>query len=276
MNEINKLTVIQQQIIDEKANFIFHLLENVNRELSFEASFKMTYKKILKNRFILGIEKEKDIEEMLLNICKQMDIPDKYLEVCKEKLSDASMLYFGFDGSENSCFYKVYLDFWNKITNELYSKSNKLEPVILGLGFKWNPLNNEQGRISTYTCYPLIPVKIILQKISSIYAHHPNTLQIINSIINYGASRMINDSSFIYLEMSEENNDRVSFDINLYKANLQIKVIYPFLWQICQHYSISVETFNLFSEKINTKIFGHLSGGIDKEGKDFLTIYYEV
>ena len=87
---------------------------------------------------------------------------------------------------------------------------------------------------------------------------------------------MINDSSFIYLEMSEENNDRVSFDINLYKANLQIKEIYPFLWQICQHYSISVETFNLFSEKINTKIFGHLSGGIDKEGKDFLTIYYEV
>jgi hypothetical protein len=267
---------MQQQIIDEKANFIFHLLENVNGELSFEASFKMAHKKLLKNRFILGIEKETNTEEMLLHICKQMDMPDEYLEICTKKISDANMLYFGFEGTENSCSYKVYLDFWDKITNELHSKSNKLEPVILGLGFKWNPLNNGQGRISTYTCYPLISVKIILQKLSSIYDHHPNTLQIINSLINYTASKMMNDSSFIYIEMSEENNGRISFDINLYKANLQIKEIYPFLCQICQHYSISIETFNLLYEKINTKIFGHLSGGIDREGKDFLTIYYEV
>lgn len=186
------------------------------------------------------------------------------------------MVYFGFEGNENSCFYKVYLDFWDKITKELDHKSNKLEPVILGLGFKWNPLDNGQGRISTYTCYPLISVKVMLQKISRIYDHHPKILQIINSLIHYVTSKTMNDSSFIYLEMNEENNSRISFDINLYKANLQIQDIYPFLCQMCEHYSLSTEVFNLLYGRINTKILGHLSGGIDKEGKDFLTIYYEV
>ena len=268
---------MEKQIIDEKANLIFQLLGNTNREMSFEASFKITHKKLLQNRFILAVEMEKNIEETLLNICKQMDIPDEYLEICQDKISEANILYFGFEGSEHSCLYKVYLDFWNKIIKEIHNKTNKSEPVLLGLGFKWNPLDKSKKAIATYTCYPLLPVKIILQRIANIYdRHNLDTLQIINGIINHVASKMIDDSSLIYLEVSEENNPRVSFDINLYKANLPLQEIYPFLCQICQHYSISIANFNLLYGKINTKILGHLSGGIDREGNDFFTIYYEV
>ncbi|MEA5619944.1 hypothetical protein VB711_19145 [Cronbergia sp. UHCC 0137] len=268
---------MQQKIIDEKANLIFHLLENINRELSFEASFKISHKKLLQNRFTFGIDKKTQTEQTFLNICKQMDIPDQLLAVYKDNLSDANMVGFGFEGNENGCYYKVYLDFWDKITNELHHKSNKLEPVVSLLGFKWNPLDNTQGVVSRYICYPLLSVKMILHKLSRIYEHHHlNTLQIIENIINYVANKMINDSSLVYLEVREENNSRISFDLNFYKANLEIREIYPFLCQICQHYSIPIETFNLLYRKINTKILGHISGGIDREGKDFFTIYYEV
>jgi hypothetical protein len=52
---------MEKQIIDEKANLIFQLLGNTNREMSFEASFKITHKKLLQNRFILAVEMEKNM-----------------------------------------------------------------------------------------------------------------------------------------------------------------------------------------------------------------------
>ena len=81
---------------------------------------------------------------------------------------------------------------------------------------------------------------------------------------------------FIYLEVSEEDNPRRSFDINLYKANLKLHELYPFLSKTSRHYSIPPEEFDPLYDQIRTRLFGHLAGGIDREGKDFLTIYYEV
>jgi hypothetical protein len=43
-----------------------------------------------------------------------------------------------------------------------------------------------------------------------------------------------------------------------------------------RHYSIPSGEFDHLFEQVGDKIFGHLSGGIDREGKDFLTTYYEI
>ena len=62
----------------------------------------------------------------------------------------------------------------------------------------------------------------------------------------------------------------------MYRAALELRELHPFLSEMCQHYSISSETFQAIYDQVKTKIFGHLSGGIDREGKDFLTVYYGV
>jgi hypothetical protein len=261
----------------DKSGLIFQLIENHNLEFGYERSFKMAENTLLGNRFLLGIDKEEKIQEKLLDICKQMDMPKKYLVAFQENLSDANLVLFGFEENERSCVYKVYLEFWEKLKNKLQSKPNKTEPVLLHLGFKWDALDNNKGVIAKYTCYPLLPVKNILNRLSNIYDVHKDrtSLEIAKDIINLAASRIVNDS-FIYLEASEDNNPRRSFDINLYKANLQLKDIYPLLSKMRRHYSISSDDFDFLYDQVSTKIFGHLSGGIDREGKDFLTIYYEI
>ena len=74
--------------------------------------------------------------------------------------------------------------------------------------------------------------------------------------------------------MTEENTPRRSFDINVYNAKLQLKEVYPLLQKIYQHYSIPARDFHALYNQFRTKIIGHLSGGIGRDGKDFLTVYY--
>ena len=45
---------------------------------------------------------------------------------------------------------------------------------------------------------------------------------------------------------------------------------------MCLHYSIPSEAFHTLYNPVKTEIFGHLAGGIDRDGKDFLAVYYGV
>ncbi len=43
---------------------------------------------------------------------------------------------------------------------------------------------------------------------------------------------------------------------------------------ICRHYSIPEEQFHKLYEPAKSHILEHLAGGIDRQGRDFFTIYY--
>jgi hypothetical protein len=74
----------------------------------------------------------------------------------------------------------------------------------------------------------------------------------------------------------EENNSRRSFDINMYKANLRMRDLYPLLSRIFRYYRIPDDIFHPLYDQVKLRIFGHLSGGVDRAGRDFLTIYHGV
>ncbi|QOV21157.1 hypothetical protein [Anabaenopsis elenkinii] len=269
---------MSQQIIDQKAYLIFDTLESLNLQFRLEASWKLTKNRLHKNRFILAIPRAENLSNKFLYFCQKMDMPNKYIEIFQQNLSQASVVYFGFEGNEVSCIYKVYLEFWDQVVNKITNKSEPTETTaLLGLGFKWNALDNTKGVISTYTCYPLLSVAGILNRISSIYQgyNHSHPGEIVQELINFAAER-VNDNPFIYLEVSEENNPRKSFDLNFYQANIPLQDIEHYLGKIRQHYEINAHSFNYFYQQIGSKNLGHLSGGIDRQGKDFLTIYYEV
>ncbi len=261
----------------EKGRFLFQLIEDLHVGYGFEKSFKMAPKKLLGNRFLLAVNKKDTQQERILAICEQMDMPENFFETFKENLSDTNTVGFGFEKNERGCVYKIYLEFWDKIKKEVYYKVDKTEPVLLHLGFKWDALDNTKRAVARYTAFPLLSIKNILKRISTIYdaLEERTPFEIAKGVIELASSRAVNEM-FIYLEASEENNPRRSFDINLYKANLPLSALYPYLKKMCHHYSIPPEEFNLLYDQINTKTFGHLSAGIGKEGEDFLTTSYEI
>ena len=90
------------------------------------------------------------------------------------------------------------------------------------------------------------------------------------------AVKRMPEHKFLYIEVCEDDNPRVSFDIKLYEAKLLMREISPLMSEILDFYEIPLDRFDLISERVQDKTFGHLSGGIDRSGQDFLTIYFGV
>ena len=45
---------------------------------------------------------------------------------------------------------------------------------------------------------------------------------------------------------------------------------------MCKYYAIESNNYNSFYHIIKTKQFGHLAGGIHRNGQDFFNVYYGV
>jgi hypothetical protein len=268
------------EILSEKAGLLFQLVKNLDLEVGYERSFKVSQKTLLENRFLLGFSKssiKRNPHERILEICERMEMPDSFMEDFSGKLPEANYVHFGLEENERTCIYKVYLEFYDKIQEEIKSQPSESEQFLLHLGFKWDVSDNTRHALTRYTWYRSLAVEDILVRLADILdpQKYRKSLEIAEGILTTASSR-IPHHDILYLEVSEENNPRRSFDINMYRAALELRELHPFLSEMCQHYSISSETFHALYEQVKTKIFGHLSGGIDREGKDFLTVYYGV
>jgi hypothetical protein len=268
------------KISDEKIGLLLQLVKNLDVEVGLERSFKVSDHTLLGNRFLLGTSKgaiSLEPHERILHICKRMDMPENFLETFKENLAQANYVHFGFEENVTSCIYKVYLEFYEEIEKEIKIQPDKTDPFLLHLGFKWDASDNTKQALTRYTWYPQITIEDILVRLSNILDPHSYkvTLEIAKDIVSMASSR-VPHNAILYLEVSEEDNPRRSFDINMYRANLQLRELYPFLLKMCGHYSIPSDQFHALYEQSKSMRFGHLSGGIDREGRDFLTVYYGV
>ena len=97
--------------------------------------------------------------------------------------------------------------------------------------------------------------------------------EIVEGILNLGTGK-VGPEAFLYFEAEEGYNPRTSFDINMYSAKLQVNELYPLLLDMAGYFSIPLDRFNHFYEAVNDFRFGHLTGGKDREGRDFFTVYF--
>ncbi len=265
---------------DEKTGLLFQLTKNLNVEVGIERSFKVFEKTILVNRFLLGFKKNTIREkphERILDICKRMDMPGDLLQAFEQHLPDAMYIHFGFEENERACVYKAYLEFYEKIEKEMITRPNTSDHFLMHLGFKWDALDNTKQALTSYTWYPFLSVENMVKKLSNILDPNKNRtpFELTKGILGI-VSRRIPHHDILYLEVTEQDNPRKSFDINIYRANLQLSELYPFLLEMCRDYSIPPEEFHILYDSVRTQIFGHISGGIDREKRDFLTVYYGV
>lgn len=266
---------------DDKAQWIFRLTRDLNVELGFERSFKLSERRLLGNRFLLGISKraiEHNPHRRILDICARMNMPEELLGPFERYLPDADYIHFGFEENEGSCIYKAYLEFHEKIKTEVKNtRPRASRTFLMHMGFKWDVADPARRVVTNYTWYPFLSVDAMEEKLSGILDPHGQgtSLEIARGILGI-ASRRVPRQDILYLEVIEEGNPRKSFDINIYRANLKLGELYPFLLDMCRHYSIPPDRFHALYEQVKGKVFGHLAGGIDREGRDFLTLYYGV
>jgi len=254
----------------------FELVEELGLNCGYEKSFKLIEHHLLRNRYLLGIEKSSLEHQQLTSICEQMEMPERFLHKLLKHFPDANLVLLGFEEGIEDCTYKIYLEYWDKIRMGMSGKHPSRDPVTMFQGFKWNAFNNSQAVLTDYTCYPLIEIDEIIEHIGKLGSScGDSTIFDIAIEIVSNAAQLANQQPFIYLEASEDGNPRNSFDINLYPADISMKFIYPSLVDLFRHYAITNEELDLLYREVHSRTLGHLSAGIDRAGKDFFTVYYE-
>jgi len=257
---------------EDPIKLFLRLIEGLRPE-GVERSFKMVPGSLLENRYLMGVRKEALDWQRLAQICSGLGMPAAQLLALQKGLPEANSLHFGFEQSPTGTIYKVYLEFWERLNRVLAARPVARDPLVLHVAYKWDAAAPGKGSMAEYRCFPELQAPGIFARLGVLYdGATPASLGAAERIINMALRRT--HKTMMYLEVSEPGNPRASFDIRLYPAELNIADIHPWLVKVCAAYMIPARQFDALYARVRNRALGHLSGGIDRAGNDFLTVYY--
>ena len=135
------------------------------------------------------------------------------------------------------------------------------EGVLQHLAFKWD-LQNGTHVVTRYLWHPALSVEGIERRLANVYRDRDAEFSIATAkaVLQVAASRTPAER-LQYLEVEESENDRRSFDLNLYAAGLQIKDLQRVLYGMREHYGVRPGQFQALYDQVKTKMLGHLWAG---------------
>lgn len=261
----------------ETVDLLFKFLKDQDARPAFEHSFKMIEQNLFENRFLMGFEKgsiRNDPDEKIIRICQRIGMPEDFIEEFRENLPQSNIIGFGFGEDERAFIVKAYLEFGGRFFRAVKSKPGDPEPYLSHLGFKWDAENNTRKVLTRYTCFPGYGTEEIVARLSDDFYDKisEGPFEIVKGILAF-ASRRAGSGRFLFLEVREEESERSSFDINVYRANIRLRDVYSFLSDMARHYSVPPARFEKTYEQAKDHVLGHLAGGRDGKGRCFMTIY---
>jgi hypothetical protein len=217
-----------------------------------------------------------DADARILEVCAGLSMPQALRAPFADRLKAANYVHFGFEQRERSCIHKVYMEYWTTWREELEAK-RRTEPFIGGYGYKWDPASEAASALTRYVCHPLLAPLGMLERVARLCGPSGGALPaaLARGLLEAAATR-IPVEKMLYLEADEEGSSRRSFDINLLQAGLTLAELEPLWTALCRHYGLDMGTFGELLRPVRSQRFAHIQGGVDRDGRGFVTIYYGV
>jgi len=261
----------------QKAALLFRIMDELRTPHMYERSVRMTDEALAANRFLLSLSKQSvkgDFRQVALGLCARLAMPAPLRKLAEEHVERARAVHLGFEG-DGRILFKYYIEY-DPAAQEA-SRTSPGAPTTLHIAFKWDTANPEQRVISRYSLYPSLSEAQILGRLAGIYraAGNEASLDIVRAVLAVACTR-VDAESLQYLEVREDGNDRLSFDLNFYDAGLLVKDLQAPLSQMRQRFSIKPGQFQALYDQIKSQTAGHLAGGVHRNGNDFFNVYYGV
>lgn len=263
---MNTITAAGPEQTNFHATLLVQLAEGLDVPYTFEPSMRLCRGAILGNRFLLTIRKEDLREEpaaALVPVCRRLAMPETLVGLMHRDLPASRFVHFGFEEKDKTCLIKLYLEFG-------FDAAALPENFLLHRAFKWEIGDPSRHVETQYVWYPRLSVPGMLERMARIYAGSA-TFEIVQGIVETAAQR---GRPLQYLEVSEDANDRRSFDVNLYDADLRVRELAPSWQWMVEHFGIDVANGEKRFNEIKDQRLGHLAGGVHRGGEDFFNLYY--
>ena len=262
--------------VSEQARLLLDTVAALGGGYVLSGSFKVTQGELVGKRFLTSTAKARvagDRDARVVEACRSLGMPEELVAPFAERLQPANYVHFGFEQAGDSCLYKVYMEYWTTWEEELEQKK-RTEPFIGGYGYKWDPAGGRRSALTRYTCHPLLPAAAMLARVADVCAPgRDKPVQVMHSLFE-AAARHIPVERMLYLEADEEGNPRRSFDVNLLQSKVLLSELHPVWTGMCEHYGVDLDRFHAMFGPIRNERLAHIQGGVDRQGRDFITIYY--
>jgi hypothetical protein len=261
------------------AAHLLELLAEIGTGAQYERSFKLLDGTLLANRLLLAIEKQAipgEPEARVLDVCQRLGMSEAGLGLFRTHLAEADVVGFALEEDESTCLIKAYLEFRRRYAEARRKTRDKGATYLSHLGVKWDVEDPGRSVLGQYVCFPALTADDMLERVAESHyrSRDGEALAVVRGIAEL-AVRRVGQDKLLYLEATEEGTPRASFDINLYSANLQMREVSRFLSTAFRYYGIPEGQSRRLSESMQDGTVGHVAGGTDRRGREFLTIYFE-
>jgi hypothetical protein len=271
--------VFRRRSSTEQAVRLLGLLQELGAGARFERSVKLRPGALEPNRFILAVDKPSirgDAEAGVLRVCEAIGMPAAGLQLFRDHFAESTVVGWGLDEDESACVVKGYLEFGDRHAETMRSSPGPDTAYVSHVGVKWDAAQPERHVLAEYRCFPALGAEDMLARIAA--SHYPGAdggaLAVVRGVVAV-ASGKARTRGFPYLEVSEPGTPRASFDVNVYRAELKVSDVQPQLAATCRHFAIPPAAIAPVYATMRDAVFGHVAGGTDRDGGEFLTVYFE-
>lgn len=234
-------------------------------EYGLERSFKLTRGRLLTQRFLAGFHKAQlgaQAHHVLAGWCRALHAPAPLQERLFVHLAEADLIHLGFEESASGCVYKLYLEFLGRV-------QSSEQPLFLAC--KWSPEVPAEAGFASYTAHRRLRRAELHARVAAMAP--PGTLPALAAIVDRGADRCGADA-LLFLDVSEEGNQRRSFDLNLYPAQLTVDTLAEPLHDLARALAIPPLVLDAHLVTLRGQLAGHVSAGHARDGSPFATLYH--
>ena len=256
-------------------SFLLDQVERLGVPYGREQAFKCSPGTLLRDRLLVGVQRASLDADAFFALAAACGMPEAAIELLAARFGQSNAVFLATEENARQRMIKVYLEFWDQVRARVLGGDTG--PQLLHLGVKWSSVRPGHFEEAHYVCHPLLGLRDVLRRVRDVYAPggSPSALPMAEAIVHEGARRRP-DAGLLYLEAHERGNARHSYDINLYKTGLRVADVAAQLRLAASHFGIAPECFEPVLAEVQALPLGHLAGGWDRHGAEFLSVYAEV
>jgi tryptophan halogenase len=259
------------------ANLV-RLVEALGAPYGLERSVKITPGSLADDRCLISIGRAAlgaSPANRLIEIGQTLQMPSVFADGLRVALDGADIVHFGFEAVDDDVIYKIYLEYASQVRQAMAAGSRA--PRLVHLAYKWSAKRADSHNVSRYTWLPCGSRADIDAKLRDLV---PETeaadarrcvLELLSRI-----ARFADSGELLLMEVEEPGNPRRSCDLNVYDAGLRMEEIADLVAATLRDFAVPQARAQALFGRIADRALGHISAGLGRDGKEFVTFYFGV
>ena len=260
------------------ATDVIRLVEALRAPYGLERSVKIAPGRLADDRCLISVGRLAlglSPADRLIEIGRALSMPTALDEGLRAGLDGADVVHFGFEAAEDEDVYKIYLEYASQVRQAIAAGSRA--PRLVHLAYKWSAMRPDRYNVTRYTWLPCRNRAEIDARLQDLVpaGEAARARRCVTSLLSRTAA-LAQSGELLLMEVEEPGNPRRSCDLNVYDAGLNMGEIADLVQAALRDFAVPQARAQAVFERVADRALGHISAGLGRDGKEFVTFYFGV